>query len=127
MVTKNFVGGPLYFKNGLFSQFFWIIGVSRFSLESVLSHSTEKIRRGTHLGFRKLLVSENFTGKRRRGRKGVSRFSVRNFCLTRPKISDWNPLVFEKTLVSKNFTHKRGKGITVLRRIFFVSQDRTIS
>ena len=53
--------------------------VSRFSLESVLPHSTEKIRRGTHLFFRKLLVSENFMGKRGRGREGLSQFYVEKF------------------------------------------------
>ena len=47
-------------------------GVSSFSVESVLSHSTEKIRRGTLPGFGKILVSKIFMPKR----GAVSRFSV---------------------------------------------------
>ena len=46
-------------------------GVSRFSVEKFLSHSTEKLRWGTLLCFRKFLISKNVKDK-----GGVSRFSV---------------------------------------------------
>ena len=39
-------------------------GISRFSVENLLSHSTEKLRRGTILCFTKLLVSKNLMDKR---------------------------------------------------------------
>ena len=55
-------------------------GKSRFSIENLLSRSTEKLRRGTLLCFTKFLVSKKFVDKRGgRRREGVSRFSVKNF------------------------------------------------
>ena len=55
-------------------------GVSRFSVENLLSHSTEKLRRGTLLCFTKFLVSKKlWITEEGGGREGVSRFSVRNF------------------------------------------------
>ena len=52
--------------------------ISRFSVEKFLSHSTEKLRRGTLLCFTKFLVSKKFMDKR--GEEGsISRFSVENF------------------------------------------------
>ena len=48
--------------------------VSRISIENFLSHSADKIRRGTLLGFERNLVSKSF--KQRRGK--ASRF-CRNF------------------------------------------------
>ena len=39
-------------------------GISRFSIENLLSHSTEKFRRGTLLCFTKFLVSKKFMDKR---------------------------------------------------------------
>ena len=54
--------------------------MSRFSVEIFLSHSTERLRRGTLLGFTKILVSKKIMDKRGGGRgKGVSQFSVENF------------------------------------------------
>ena len=49
-------------------------GVSRFSVGTLLSHSTEKLHRGILLCFKKYLVAKKFMGKR--GGGGVSRFSV---------------------------------------------------
>ena len=54
-------------------------GISRFSIENLLSHSTEKLRRRTLLCFRKFRVSKNFMDKKGGGGEGVSRFSVKNF------------------------------------------------
>ena len=51
-VPKNFVGGPLYSRNVLVSNFFWILGVSRFC-RFFLSHTAEKSRRGALLCFTK--------------------------------------------------------------------------
>ena len=48
---------------------------SRFFIENLLSHSTEKIRRVTLLCFTKFLISKKFMDKK----GGVSRFSVENF------------------------------------------------
>ena len=43
-------------------------GISRFSVENFLSHSAEKLLRGTYLGFKKFLVSKCFMDKRDGGR-----------------------------------------------------------
>ena len=53
-------------------------GKSRFSLENLLSHSTNKLCRGTLLSSKKILVAEKFKDKRG-GREGVTRFSVKHF------------------------------------------------
>ena len=51
-------------------------GISRFSIENLVSHSTNKLRRETLLCFTKLLVSKNLWI---RGGEGVSRFSFKKF------------------------------------------------
>ena len=53
-------------------------GISRFSIENFLSHSTEKLPGGTLLCFTKFLVSKKSMDKRGGG-SGVSRFSVESF------------------------------------------------
>ena len=53
-------------------------GISRFSIENLLSHSNEKLRKGTFLCFTKFLISKKFMDKGG-GREGVSRFSVKIF------------------------------------------------
>ena len=55
-------------------------GYHDYSVEKCLFHSAEKFCRGTFLCFRKSLVSKNFMLQR-----VMSRFSVKNFCLTKPK------------------------------------------
>ena len=51
--------------------------MSRYSVKIFLSHSTEKLRRGTFLFFTKILISEYFMDKRWRVKEGgVSRHSV---------------------------------------------------
>ena len=57
-------------------------------MKNLLSHSTEKLRRGTPQSFTKLLVAKNFMDRMGMGRRreGVTRFSVWNFCLTGKKI-----------------------------------------
>ena len=55
-------------------------GKSRISIENLLSHSSDKLHRGTILCFTKLPVSKKLMGKRGEGgREGVSRFSVEKF------------------------------------------------
>ena len=62
--------------------------MSPFAVESVLCHSTEKLRRGTLLCSTKVLVSKKIKDKRGEGgrRKGVSQFSAEIFCLTVPEV-----------------------------------------
>ena len=70
-------------------------GISRFFIETLLSHSTEKLRRGTLLCFTEFPVSKKFFEKRwgEEGEEGgVSRFSVEKFCLTVPKFFVGEPL-----------------------------------
>ena len=75
-------------------------GASRLSIENLLSHNTEKLRRG-NLCFRKVLVSQNFMDER--GRKGVSRFYVGNFLShSAENFCRGTLLCFRKFLVSKN-------------------------
>ena len=53
-------------------------GVSRYSVKIFLSHSTEKLRRGTFLVYTKFLVSRYFMEKRWGVKEGgVSRYSVK--------------------------------------------------
>ena len=79
-VPKNFVAEPFIVsiisgtENFRLQRF-----MSRFFVESFLSHSTEKLLRGTLLCFTKILVSEKIMDKRKGGRKGVSKTSVEKF------------------------------------------------
>ena len=53
-------------------------GISRFSKETLLSHSTEKLRRETILLITNIMLSKNFMDKRWGMKQGgVSRYSVR--------------------------------------------------
>ena len=57
-------------------------GVSRFSVENFLSHSFEKLRRGTILCFTKFLVSKKVMHKREGEEKGsITTFCRNFFCL----------------------------------------------
>ena len=58
-------------------KFMPIKGISRFSKENLLSHSTEKLRRGTFPCFTKFLVSQKFMDK-----KGEDGRSITIFCQT---------------------------------------------
>ena len=77
-VLKHFVEKPFCVSENFWNQkILWIRGrgregVSRFSVENFLSHSTENFRRGTLLCLRKILASKNVKDERVR----VSRFSV---------------------------------------------------
>ena len=94
-------------------------GVSRFSVENFLSHSTEKFRWGTLRCFRKFRVSQNFMHK-----KGISLNSVKKFLShSADKIRRRTLLCFERILVSKIFKQRRGK-LHGFVKIIFISQDR---
>ena len=81
---------------------------SRLSIENLLSHNTEKFRRG-NLCVRKVLVSQIFMDEK--GRKGVSRFSDGNFLSHRAeKFRRGTLLCCKKFLISKNDKEKREMG-----------------
>ena len=114
--------------------------VSRFSFENFLSHSTEKLCRGTLLCSTKFLVSKKFMDKRVGGeegsitifRKGVSQFSVEIFFSHSAENFRRENLLccFKKISVAKKFMDKRGGGrrtIKIFRRKLFVSQCRKLS
>ena len=72
-------------------------GISRFSKEFLLSHSTEKLREGTFPCSTKFLVSEKFMDKRGGGTEGVSQDNLSKFFVSQyRKISCRNPSVFHK-------------------------------
>ena len=64
--TESFVKEPFCFPEVFwYRKKLWIRGgISRFSIENLLFHSTEKLRRGTLLCSRKILVSKNVKDKR---------------------------------------------------------------
>ena len=72
-------------------------GASRLSLKNLLSHSTEKLRRG-NLCFRKFLVSKNVKDKRERGHHD---FPSKLCCLTVPKN------FVGETCVSESFWYRK--------------------
>ena len=83
-------------------------GVSRQSIKLFLSHSTEKLRRGTFLVLTKFLVSKIFIDKRWEMKEGgVSRFSVKNvFSDSTEKLRNGTFLCSTNCLVSKKFMVK---------------------
>ena len=95
-------------------------GVSRFSVENFLSHSTDKFRRRTLLCFERVLVSKFFKQK-----KGEASRVSRLFFLTGPKkFCLGTNLFFRKFLAGiKALCMKGGGGggcgITNFRRKFF--------
>ena len=114
-LPKNFVG-----KLFDVSEIFWHRkisrkkgkekGVSRFSVKNLLSHSTEKLRQGTFLCFRKFQVRKKFMHKR-----GISRFSVEKLLSqSTEKPLRGALLCFRNFRVSKSFMHKMGV-ITICR------------
>ena len=81
--------------------------ISRFSKESFLSHSTNKLCNGTHLFFTKILVSRNFMNKR--GGGVVSQSSVQIFFSHSTESFHRRTLLcFRKFRVSKKIMDKGG-------------------
>ena len=92
-------------------------GISRFSVENLLSHSTEKLRRGIIRCFTKSLVSKNFMPMR-----GLSRFSIEKLLShSTEKLCSWALLCFwNRFLISISFMDKKGGGsVTIFRQNFF--------
>ena len=88
-----------------------------------LSHSPEKIHRGTPfvMCFRKIPVAKKLKEK-----GGVSRFSVELLCLTVPKIFVGQPFSVPLFLGIDKFYASEGK-VTVFCRKFLVSRSRKFS
>ena len=103
--------------------------VSQLSAEKMLSHNTERFRRGTLLSFKKFLVSKNFMDKRYHD-------YVRNFLSqSAKKINKGTLQCSRKFRVSKNFMDKKGGGsITISSKMFcltvpknFVGEPSSVS
>ena len=90
--AKKFVENPpMIQKNRAPKNFMIIRGVSRFSMKNFWSHSTENLRGGTFLSFRKVIVRKKFTDK-----KGGVTFLRRNFFAPNRRNSSWaNLSVFQ--------------------------------
>ena len=87
-------------------------GLSRFSVEIFLSHSTGKIRRGTFRCFRENRASKNFVHKRRGGYHD----SPSKLFLHSTKIFRRRTLPgLRKMLVSDFFMYKRGFSVVIFR------------
>ena len=97
-------------------------GVSRFSVENFLSHSTEKLRWGRLRCFRKFRVSQNFMHK-----KGISLNSVEKFLSHRAdKIRGRTLLCFERILLSKIFKQRRGEASRFCRNFFYLTGPKKL-
>ena len=101
--------------------------MSRLSVENFLSHSAEKLRRGTLRYFKKIPVAKKFMDKRGGGGGRVYHdFQAKFFCLTLPKNIIGEP--FSVSLISGIEKFYASKGyVTTFCQIFFVSQCRKIS
>ncbi len=85
-------------------------GVSRISVGTLLSHSTEKLHRGILLCFRKDLVSKKF---KEEGGWEYQDFPSKNFCLALPK--NFVGESFSASLFSgikKFYASERGEGLS---------------
>ena len=94
-------------------------GVSRISVGTFLSHSTEKFHRGIHLCFRKYLVSKKLKEERVREYQD---FPSKNFCLAVPK--NFVGESFSASLFSgikKFYASERGEGVSRFSVEIFVS------
>ena len=94
----------------------------RFSIEKLFSQSIEVLRRGNLLCSTKILVSKKIMDKSEGGgeggREGLSRFSVRNFCLTVfKKFVEDSFRVRQKLWYRKMVGIRGGASITIFRRI----------
>ncbi len=92
-------------------------GVSRFSVGTLLSHSTEKLHRGILLYFRKYLVSKKF--KEERGRE-YQDFPSKIFCLAVPKNfvgESFSASIFSG--VERFYASERWRGYPDFPSIFF--------
>ena len=99
-------------------------GISLNSVEKILSHIADKVRRRTLLCFERILVSKIFQAKEGGSFTVLSKF----FFLTGPKKLPGNHSVFQKISGrEKNLWIRGGGGITIFRRKVFVSLYQNIS
>ena len=120
-VPKNFVGEHFGVSEKFGYQKFYASerGVSGFSVENFVSHSTKKFCRGTLRFFRKFRESQNFVHK-----KGISLNSVEKLLSRSADEIRWRTLrCFEKIPVSKIFKQRRGEASRFCQN-FLISQDR---
>ena len=100
-------------------------GILQSSIENLLSHSSEKIRRGTLLCFRKFRVSKNIRDKRGEEYQDFPSIFLSH---SSEKFRRGTLLSFRKFRVSKNIRDVRGGGVSRFSvKNFFVSQYRNIS
>ena len=98
-------------------------GASRLSLENLLSHRTEQLRRG-NLCFRKFLVSKNVKDK---SEGGHHNFLSKFCCFTVQKIFVGETCVSESFWYRKMLRIRERGGITTFHRKFVVSPYRATS
>ena len=86
---------------------------SQFSVGNFPTHSTEKLRRGALLSFRKVLVSKKFMDKRE-GRGEAARFSVECFLSHRTKNFVGEPFLVSEKYWFRDFSciRERGGGVS---------------
>ena len=99
-------------------------GLSKFSVEMFLSHSTETIRRGTIL----CCVSDNFCWRKslweRRGEGEYRKFPTKIFCLSFPKPFVGEP--FSLSIVSGiEIIYASESYVTIFRRKFLSQTTET--
>ena len=80
-------------------------GIPRFSVANLLSHSGKKLRKGTFLCFRKILVSKYFMHKKGRGITVLCRFFLSHSTET---FRRGTLLCFRKFRASKDFMDTKG-------------------
>ena len=102
----------------LISMFYAREGIAQFFVKNFLSHTAEKIRRGTLRCFRKFLVSKNFIHK-----KGISRLSVGNFLSHNTKKFHRRTQLFSENFWYRRILCKSG-GITILSKTFWLTIPR---
>ena len=110
-------------KNSCIAKFHAEEEISLNFVEKFLSHSADKIRRGTLLRFERILVSILF--KQKRGQ--ASRFCRNFFSHMTKKLCQGTILCFRNFLVGKKYSWIRGSGYHDFRSNFYVSQCRKIS
>ena len=100
-------------------------GISRYSAESFLSHSTDKFFRGTLLCFRKFLESKTVMD-RKGGRRECHNFPSKICCFTVPKKFVGEPFcVSEKSWYRKQLWIRGVEGGGVLiRNLKYIWHDR---
>ena len=96
-------------------------GVSRFSIENFLSHSTEKFQWGTLRCIRKFRVSQNFMHK-----KDISLNSFEKFLSHSADKIRRTLLRFERILVSKIFKQRRGEASRFCRKFFYLTGPKKL-